>query len=173
MENIILKINENEFHAEFDKENYSLIYINKKPYEIELLKKFGDDVFSFAVNQKLYQVDLDFDKEGNLEISYDGMSFEINITNETRKMLQKFITQSGTGSKIHSGIVKAPMPGMIIKIYVQEGMHVLKGDKLIIIEAMKMENVLKSTVSGVIKSIKVKEGIAIEKDAVLFEIEVV
>jgi biotin carboxyl carrier protein len=60
---------------------------------------------------------------------------------------------------------------MVVKLIVVEGDLVKKGDKIIIIEAMKMENSLISPIAGVIKSIKVKEGTPVEKDAVLIEIE--
>jgi len=63
------------------------------------------------------------------------------------------------------------MPGMVVKILVEPGVEVHKGDSLMIVEAMKMENALKSPIRGKVKSIKVNEGEAVEKDALLMEIE--
>ena len=171
MEDVILKINNTEYPVHYDKSEFSKIFIGGKPFEIELLKKFGDDVFSFAVNQRLYQVDFDFDDSNNLQISLNGMVYDIEVSNDTKKLLSKYISESGSTKAKSGGIIKAPMPGLVIKLLVEEGMNVLAGDKIIIVEAMKMENILKSTINGVVKKIYVKEGQAVDKDAVLIEIE--
>ena len=63
--------------------------------------------------------------------------------------------------------IKAPMPGLILDILVKEGQEIQKGDQLMILEAMKMENVLKSSGEGVVKSIEVKKGQSVEKNEVL------
>lgn len=67
--------------------------------------------------------------------------------------------------------VKAPMPGMILKVLVEPGQQINKGDGLLILEAMKMENVLKAGASATVKAIKVEERTAVEKGAVLIELE--
>ena len=63
------------------------------------------------------------------------------------------------------------MPGLVLEIQVQAGQTVSKGDTLLILEAMKMENVLKAAADGVIKSIHVQKGAAVEKGALLLELE--
>ncbi|MCL4157718.1 UNVERIFIED_CONTAM: hypothetical protein GTU68_034634 [Idotea baltica] len=63
------------------------------------------------------------------------------------------------------------MPGLILDVLVEEGQSVEKGQALIILEAMKMENVLKAEKEGVIARICVEEGIAVDKKAVLIEME--
>ncbi|MGA2296979.1 MAG: acetyl-CoA carboxylase biotin carboxyl carrier protein subunit [FCB group bacterium] len=170
MEDILLKIDEKEFNAKFDKDDYANIIINGKHYHIELLKKYSENIFTFAVNQKLMQVELELVQDENLLLSLDGLTYEISITNETKKLLAKFL-KSGSSGNSSGNIIKAPMPGMIVKILVEKGAEIAKGDKLIIIEAMKMENALTSPVSGIIKTINAVEGTAVEKDTVLIEIE--
>lgn len=170
MEDIVLNINGNEYKAHCEKEKFDTIFINGNPYEVELLKKMNDNVFSFSVNQRLLQVELDFEKNGNLNISHDGMVYEVDITDSTRKILSKYIQNSGK-SATKEGTVKAPMPGMIVKIFAQEGIYVMKDEKIMVVEAMKMENILKSPVSGTVKSVKVKEGTAVDKNTLLLEIE--
>jgi biotin carboxyl carrier protein len=68
-------------------------------------------------------------------------------------------------------VVKAPMPGMVLKILVTPGQVLKKGDGLLILEAMKMENVLKAAHDGTVKTIRVAEQTAVEKGAVLIELE--
>ena len=67
--------------------------------------------------------------------------------------------------------VKAPMPGMILKILVEPGQKIAKGEGMLILEAMKMENVLKAAADATVKAIKVSERTAVEKGAVLIELE--
>ena len=67
--------------------------------------------------------------------------------------------------------VKAPMPGLILEILVEEGQKVEKDDSLVILEAMKMENILKAEGEGIIKDIRMKKGDSVEKHQVLIELE--
>lgn len=173
MDNILLNIGKNEYSVAYDKDNHNIIYVDDKPFEVELMKTFGSDVFSFLVNQRMFQIGLDFGDDTNLEISLDGLSYKIAATDEMKKVLGRYIANNGGTGKGGAGIVKAPMPGLVVKVFVKEGMQVLEDDKIIVIEAMKMENTLKAPTSGIIKSIKATEGQAVEKGAVLIEIEIV
>ena len=67
--------------------------------------------------------------------------------------------------------IKAPMPGRVLDILLSEGSSVFKGDGVLVLEAMKMENVIKSPTDGVIKKIVVLNGQAVEKNEVLVEFE--
>lgn len=170
MEDLVLKIEDKEYYTQYDKNDYSTIKLNGKPFQVELLKKYGDNIFSFAVNQRLLQVELVVDENQNLIITFDGLSYQIDVTNET-KMLGKFVQTSASGAGSRGGQIKAPMPGMVVKILVEPETEVNKGDSLLIVEAMKMENAIKSPVRGKVKNIKVNEGMAVEKDALLMELE--
>ena len=170
MENLIINVNQKDFDVHYQTDNYNKIIIGDKEFEVELLKKIGDDVYTFLVNQKVYQVEFDFNKD-KLYINLNGFGYEIQITDSTQRLLKKFITQASVGKNTGAGIVKAPMPGLVIKIFVEEGMSVVAGDKLLIVEAMKMENVLKATITGKITKIITKEGSAVDKDSTLLVIE--
>jgi biotin carboxyl carrier protein len=63
--------------------------------------------------------------------------------------------------------IKAPMPGLVLNIMVQEGDEVKKGDNLMILEAMKMENSIKSPIDGTVKNLKVATGDKLEKNQVM------
>ena len=68
-------------------------------------------------------------------------------------------------------IVLSPMPGAIVSVAVQPGQEVQAGQELLTIEAMKMQNLIKSEVEGKIKSVKVKAGQAVGVDEILIEFE--
>lgn len=171
MEDLILTINNKEFKAKFDKNDEAAVSINERPFSIELMKEYDNNIFSFAVDQKLVQVEFELSDSDNLIINYEGLSYEVDISNETKKLLEKFLIQSGAAAGGGAGTIKSPMPGMVVKILYMEGMPVSKGDNIIIIEAMKMENAIKAPVTGTVKKIHVSEGNAVEKDALLIEIE--
>jgi biotin carboxyl carrier protein len=68
-----------------------------------------------------------------------------------------------------AGDIKAPMPGMVLKILVNEGDAVKKGDALLVLEAMKMENILKAPSDGVIRKVNAVKGAAVEKNQLLIQ----
>jgi biotin carboxyl carrier protein len=65
--------------------------------------------------------------------------------------------------------LKAPMPGLVLSVLVKEGDEVKKGDNLFVLEAMKMENIIKSPADVTIKSIKIKASDKVEKNQVLIQ----
>ena len=102
-------------------------------------------------------------------IETDGNKYEVQIEDEYDLLVKKMGLSVG-GDRAMTNI-KAPMPGLILDILVEPGQSVEKGDQILILEAMKMENVLKAEGVGIIKSIEVKQGEAVEKGQILIETE--
>jgi biotin carboxyl carrier protein len=100
----------------------------------------------------------------------DGITHEIRIDglDHRRPAIPK---ASPTETTVGAGVVKAIMPGTIVRVFVTEGDSVNTGDVLLVLEAMKMENELQSPTAGVVKVIHVQPGDAVEMDAVLIEVE--
>ncbi|MCK4699095.1 MAG: acetyl-CoA carboxylase biotin carboxyl carrier protein subunit [Bacteroidales bacterium] len=96
-------------------------------------------------------------------LNIDGTCYKTNLTSkfENRK---KYTVPNA--KKVISVI-----PGTIVKVFVKEGQKVKRGDNILILEAMKMQNRIKSPRPGVIKSIKVKEGEKIAKGMLMMELE--
>jgi acetyl/propionyl-CoA carboxylase alpha subunit len=67
--------------------------------------------------------------------------------------------------------IKAPMPGLVLKVLVEKEQTISKGDPVIVLEAMKMENIIKSPGDGKVKSIVVTEKQAVDKNQILLELE--
>ena len=131
-------------------------------------------------------------KEGRFHIVYNNTSFvadvlthdrksktfEIIINNNTysvqlKDRFDEILHDLGmdTANSNKDNDVKAPMPGRVLEILVKEGDAVSEGDGLIVLEAMKMENIIKSTREGVLKYIQAAEGDSVEKNAVLLSYE--
>jgi len=102
-------------------------------------------------------------------ISVNGRLHAVQLKERLDDLLNR-LGMAGAGA-IRQRDVRAPMPGMVIQILVKEGQEVIKDEPLLILEAMKMENVIKSPAPGVIKRVGATQGIAVEKNMVLVEFE--
>ena len=101
----------------------------------------------------------------------DGIVIELESERE-RIIRERFHTnvKDKSGSDSGVSIVKAPMPGLVRSILVKIGEQVQKGSQLVILEAMKMENVITAPAAGAVSKIHVSEGGSIEKNSAMLEI---
>lgn len=111
-------------------------------------------------------IDLDL-SAGTAVVRVNGRTYEVAVRTSFDQLLETL--GMGPGSTAKLGSVKAPMPGMVLEILVTEGQNVAEGEPLLILEAMKMENVIKSPREGEISKVGVTKGTAIEKNALLVE----
>ncbi|MBN8670674.1 MAG: hypothetical protein J0L80_08300 [Chitinophagales bacterium] len=108
-------------------------------------------------------------KAKELVLKIDGQPYTVAIKEPIDQLLSSMGLDLKAMQKIEP--VKAPMPGMILKVLVEPGQQINKGDGLLILEAMKMENVLKATGTATVKAIKINERTAVEKGTILIELE--
>ncbi len=108
-------------------------------------------------------------KEKSFTILIHGKKYKAQASNEFDLLLKKMGFDSSSSQKIKE--LKAPMPGMVLNIPVSEGDSVNKGDTLLVLEAMKMENSIKAAGPGKIKQILAQKGKAVEKNQVLIVFE--
>ena len=128
--------------------SYHLLH-NKKSYHSEIISSdFNSKSYEVKINNNLYHISI----LNDLDMLIKDMGFSIGTTK-------------------HIDLIKAPMPGLILEINVTQGQKVKENDALLILEAMKMENVLISPREGIIKSISVKKGDPVIKGALLIEFE--
>lgn len=102
-------------------------------------------------------------------IETGGEQFEVVIKDELDQRLEQM--GFGVSSAKQVKEIKAPMPGLVLEIAVTEGQQVQEGDKLLILEAMKMENSILIHANATIKKVAVTAGQAVEKGQVLVELE--
>ncbi len=171
MPDLIIQVDDKEFDVSYIKNEPSNITINGKDFYIEHLKEIDENIHAFSVNNRVCQIEFDLDWDGTSTIYIDGFNFDVKVTDETRKLLKKFIQAARGSTNGNSMKLKAPMPGLVVKHIAEVGDEVKKGDPVIIIEAMKMENALKANEAGRVKKILVEPGQPVEKDAVLVEFE--
>ena len=137
--------------------------------------------YKFTIRGNEYEVEIK-DFEGDVaKIEVNGTKYNVEVhqeikTTKTPTLVRPRIPVDRKDSKIKKTIsstysLKAPLPGNIFKILMQVGDEVKKGDTIMIMEAMKMENNIQAEKEGKITSMKVKEGDAVLQNDVLAEIE--
>ena len=154
------------------------IAVNNKIYEVtpqeaqqlDILST-GENGFHILKNQKAYKVEVQ-----DIDYATKTFTFKLNGSIHTAKIndvYDRLIDQLGlkVGATQKVGDIKAPMPGLVLEVAVSIGQTVAKGDKVLILEAMKMENVIKAAGDGVVKAIHTTKGQPVEKGQLLIEME--
>jgi pyruvate carboxylase subunit B len=146
---------ESAFEVNGEQKNFEFIYENNR----HLLR----------VGTKLYKLD-NVSYEGTvITFTLNGDWCSVDVKDEQQLLLDKLGFKSGDAAG--EGILKSPMPGKILDIMVSEGDTVEKGQRIAILEAMKMENELKAPVGGSISALHVAVGDSVEKNTPILEIE--
>jgi len=102
-------------------------------------------------------------------IELEGRLFEVVVEDERTRHIRELASHVAPVETRRD--LRAPMPGLIVRVGVQEGQEVEKGDSLVVMEAMKMENELRADAKGFVLSIEVEAGQAVERDVVLLKLE--
>jgi acetyl/propionyl-CoA carboxylase alpha subunit len=136
-----------------------------------LFTPISAESFRMKVQDKEYVADLvRIDREQKtVVLRIEGKKYSVQVKEPLDLFLDKIGIQLPVAKKMNNLI--APMPGMILKLMVKEGVVVKKGDALLILEAMKMENVFKASEDAVIKSMNISEKQAVEKGTELITFE--
>ena len=145
-----------------------------------------------TVDGKIFEADVSRISEKEFHIIHSNHSYNVLITAVNRK--EKTVTMLVNGTKYRAALtdrlddllrsmgmdkavankvseIKAPMPGLVLRVIAEAGATVKKGDPLLVLEAMKMENILKSSADAVIKKVSVVKGDKVDKNQVLLVME--
>jgi biotin carboxyl carrier protein len=145
------------------------IKVNGREYKIELREDEKYGVHVLWKNRR-YPIEIVRTKQNRYEILFNDISHTFSIETPISMQRKKVLGSTRAGSDKH--IVRAPMPGKIIDVIVRENSEVLRGEALVILEAMKMQNEIQSLVSGTVTRIGVKPGQNVMKDDILAEITI-
>ena len=126
--------------------------------------------YSIIIGGKSYQVfarrlNTPEEKDGNTyEIQVAGQRFEVRVEDEHEKAIKGSIASA---HEVSQATIRAPMPGLVLSIALQVGTSVARGQTVVILEAMKMENDLSSPIAGTIKEVRVNQGQTVNQGDVL------
>ena len=155
-------------------------------------KEYVIDVQGSAIKVNGAEIDIDYCavSEEELHFIYQGKSYRVSLVslkgksgvlrlnekevsvlmrNPKEKILEKIGISADAEARLDD--LQAPMPGKILKVLKSPGEKIVKGEGLLVLEAMKMENVLKASADSVISNVIVQEGDAVEKNQILITFE--
>lgn len=159
------KVNDKNFEIKQGK-SPDVFLVNDEEIKIDLLK-LKEGSFHVIQNYRSYNVEvirINAD-EKIAELRVNNNNYTVQLKDQYDELLHRLGMDELTSNKVND--LKAPMPGLVLAINVEEGQSVKKGDVLITLEAMKMENTLKAVADAVVKKVVVKKGTAVEKNEVL------
>ena len=171
--------NENEYVLALDKKKYkikinqgknNIIKINNKNllFKLKSSWKINEGILKIQINKKNYI--LQFDKfRDHFSITYLDYSTDFIFYDQNTAKFDKYMLEEKPADL--SKFLLAPMPGKIVSINVKDGQKVKSGENLLVLEAMKMENLITSTKDSKIKKINVKPNDAVEVDQILIEFD--
>ena len=128
-----------------------------------VISKIDATNYHIIENYRSYNAEVvSFNKEEKTAvIKVNGNTYELKAKDQFDALLDQLGLSNLNANKISD--IKAPMPGLVLKVLVNEGDEVKKGDNLFVLEAMKMENIIKAPADAMVKSIKVKPTDKVEK----------
>ena len=142
--------------------------VNGKPISLDIIR-IQDGYFHILLENCSYRaeiVEMDPARK-TFTIKINGRKYPLILKDKFDLLLEKMGMNTTAGAKVNN--VRAPMPGLIIDLKVRNGDSVKAGDALLILEAMKMENIIKAPGDATVKSVKVSKGDGVEKNQVLIE----
>jgi len=161
-----IKVNEQEFIFDLISGNAVL---NGKPVNADTIK-LAPNKYHVIIDNQSYNIEL-LEKSENgktMRILVNGIKQEIAIKDKYDALLSQLGMDKLMTAKNNN--IKAPMPGLVLRIMANVGDHVKKGDALLVLEAMKMENIIKADGEGIIKRIAVEPKQIVEKNTLLIEL---
>jgi biotin carboxyl carrier protein len=164
----IAKLGEQSYSVEIEEIGKSLyrVAVDGNEFLVDG-KKTGRTNYSLIVDNRSFEIEVD-NAEDEYRVLVDGRNYHVSLVDERRVRVgggQSDFQLQGRQK------VSVPMPGKVIAVLISEGDSVERGQGLVIVEAMKMENEVRSPIAGVVKEIKVKPGDAVEGGAVLVIVE--
>lgn len=121
-------------------------------------------------NDERTVVSVQYDYNGKATVSLNGYMYDVSILQE-REYTHSTMLRERASANQTSVKISAPMPGLIKAVSIKQGSAVRKGDPLYILEAMKMENIIKAPIAGTITTLSINSEVAVEKGSLLCIIE--
>lgn len=162
----ITTVNDKEYAIEVIDDHH--VRIGDRLIQVNFEPVSGQPVFSLIMDGKSYESFIYEGDEDSWQVLLRGRLFQVKVEDEREKRLR--VAASGGVSEGGEFMMKAPMPGLIVALGVEEGQEVEKGQVLVILESMKMQNELKAPRAGKIGRIRVKAGESVEQKQTMLSI---
>jgi biotin carboxyl carrier protein len=135
------------------------------------ISQIKENLYHLIIKDKSYTVEI-------VTADYKTREFKIRVNNniyslKARDKYDDLLREMGFDIKnsLKADAIRAPMPGLVLEVKVADGQKINMGDPLLVLEAMKMENILKATAEGIVKKVVVAKGDKVEKNDLLIELD--
>ena len=159
-----IRIEELEFPVEFTNDKQDSGNLNGADFKWDVAE-LGNGVYHVLKDSKSYNVEVLPETDGKRGIKVNGIMYQSETIGQFDELLKKLGMEKGAGSKVNE--LKAPMPGLVLSIDIVAGDELKKGDRILVLEAMKMENVIKAPADAIVASVEVEKGKTVEKNQVM------
>ena len=155
------QIDDLEYEIEIDGNE---IYINGERVEVDLCRSGVAELYSILIDGSSYEVIVEEERQNHV-VTLRGEQYRVHVEDERTRRLN----QGRRGHEVPVGelVVKAPIPGLVVKVLVHDGDEIAEDQPLVILEAMKMENEIRALRAGVVRKIEVSAGQRVEQNAPL------
>ncbi len=143
------------------------LFVNGEPSDATV-QKLGEYAYLYMENGKPQRVYLEFNDDGSIVGTADSHRLPVEIKTSTDLLLESFGMDAEEGGADRE--IRAPMPGLVLRLLVAAGDTVEAGQSVAVLEAMKMENELKAPAAGTIAAVHTEEGAAVGKNDLLIEL---
>lgn len=143
--------------------------VDGEPVDVDLPSDPGSPVRAVLASGRSLRLLATRSGRGVWEFGLGGVSYRAEVLDPAEEAVRAARKVAGVGSG--PAPLRAPMPGLVVRVEVAEGDEVEVGQGLVIVEAMKMENELRAEAPGRVSAVRASEGTAVEKDEVLLEFE--
>jgi biotin carboxyl carrier protein len=161
----IVTVEGREFGVEILEEGQ--ITLDGVNYQIDVNAVPGQPVYSLLVDRKSFEAYV-FPNQGGYDVLLRGTLYPVTVENERERRLRTAI--GGSPAESAEFFLKAPMPGLVVAVPVVEGQSVEKGDVLVILESMKMQNELKAPKEGTVTRLRIAAGDNVEQKQTLLSV---
>ncbi|MBK7630032.1 MAG: hypothetical protein IPJ23_04895 [Ignavibacteriales bacterium] len=167
MSDFIVRINDSQREIKIIDEKF--VEVDNDRVEYKLIQ-LNHSKFVLKIDNNVYETSYWNNSNDELSIQINNQNFDVNIrTTLQEKAFQLLSASKKNDTNVKS--IKSPMPGLVLKILKKVGEKIKKGETVMILEAMKMENEIKSNIDGTIAEIFVAEGKPVEKYISLFSLK--
>ncbi len=143
------------------------VMVNNVLYDIEFTQVGDQPVYSLLVDGRSFDIHL-YQDEDTWHVIAQGDHFAARVEDEREKHLRSSFGDAAVGQGEYH--LKAPMPGLVVSVPVAVGQKVDKGDILLVLESMKMQNELRSPQAGIVTRVRVSQGDRVEKKDTLINV---
>ena len=161
----IVKVDDKEFKLEVMREGIRFkLLVNGREMQAEIACPYSNNQIALIIDNRLYNIA--FNTENQISVNEEEYTAEIYD-----EQVHKLIKTSPEVGRKHEVVITVPMPGLVVDVEVKEGEAVKAGQGLAVVEAMKMQNEIKSPLDGVVKKIFIKKGQTVNSREKLIIIE--